>query len=330
MLHHDNERLSLGVSSQTCLHFEWKPVAEFLDRPNLATHSEPDGVSQLNTAIAVDPDSQAQEQLAKDLTGVITGTGAFVNVVSFRDAATEWPNRHERRIFLLELDEPMLPSLMEGLYRTLELENISAKYATFAIRDKDSTVATKTRAIFKALQSMSAGEGVETGFALKGGEVHVCRSFIDGELGNKTSNSTLAGVTSGQAYIFLEHQTFLIAGGWSEIGRTLIRCMPLENMTFDEWNQCVGPKVSGSWILHNLLPSNLAFFILLSSFVGVTGFPGQSSYCAGNSYQDQLAHLRISKGKKAVIITLALWGTMGKWRRTRRSLIGSSRRGATI
>ncbi|KAK2813768.1 Type I Iterative PKS [Emmonsiellopsis sp. PD_5] len=79
-----------------------------------------------------------------------------------------------------------------------------------------------------------------------------------------------------------------------------------ENMNFENWSRSIRPKVHGSWNLHNLLPDDLDFFIMLSSIAGVYGSPGQSNYAAGNTYQDLLARHRVAKGQKAVSIDLGL------------------------
>lgn len=56
--------------------------------------------------------------------------------------------------------------------------------------------------------------------------------------------------------------------------------------------------------MHKHLPSNLDFFVLLSSVCGVTGTRGQSNYAAGNSYQDALARHRVSRGNKCISLNL--------------------------
>lgn len=45
---------------------------------------------------------------------------------------------------------------------------------------------------------------------------------------------------------------------------------------------------------------------MLLSFSGIVGFPGQSNYCAGNTYQDALAEYRVSIGEKAAAIDLEM------------------------
>lgn len=77
-----------------------------------------------------------------------------------------------------------------------------------------------------------------------------------------------------------------------------------ENMTIEDWYTAVRPKVQASWNLHETLPKDLDFFILLSSSSGMIGNRGQANYCAGNSYQDALARHRICNGLKATSLDL--------------------------
>ncbi|KAI0383929.1 putative polyketide synthase [Hypomontagnella monticulosa] len=77
-----------------------------------------------------------------------------------------------------------------------------------------------------------------------------------------------------------------------------------EDISFKDWKASVDAKVRGSWNLHKLLPQNLDFFILLSSVMGILGSSSLASYNAGNTFQDALAHHRVSFGLKAVSIDL--------------------------
>jgi len=78
----------------------------------------------------------------------------------------------------------------------------------------------------------------------------------------------------------------------------------LAEMSFEQWDQAVKPKVNGSWNLHTALPKGMDFFILLSSISGVLGNPAQSNYSAGNTFQDALAQYRVSQGEKTVALDL--------------------------
>jgi aryl carrier-like protein len=75
-------------------------------------------------------------------------------------------------------------------------------------------------------------------------------------------------------------------------------------MTIDEWISATRPKIQGTWNLHNILPSRMDFFIMLSSVAGVFGNGGQANYCAGNTFQDAFAGFRVAKGEKALSIDL--------------------------
>lgn len=77
-----------------------------------------------------------------------------------------------------------------------------------------------------------------------------------------------------------------------------------ENMTYQDWRSTMDPKVHGTWNLHNLLPTGLDFFIMLSSVAGVLRSSGQANYAAGNTYLDALAHYRVARGEHAVSLDL--------------------------
>lgn len=49
------------------------------------------------------------------------------------------------------------------------------------------------------------------------------------------------------------------------------------HVTFEDWQQVMGPKVKGAWHLHELFP-NLDFFVSLSSMTGIIGRAGTSLY----------------------------------------------------
>jgi NADPH:quinone reductase-like Zn-dependent oxidoreductase len=78
------------------------------------------------------------------------------------------------------------------------------------------------------------------------------------------------------------------------------------NMTHEQWRNATRPKINGSWILHQLLPRDLQFFVMLSSIAGVVGNRSQANYAAGNTYQDALAYYRRSQGLPAVSVDLGL------------------------
>lgn len=55
----------------------------------------------------------------------------------------------------------------------------------------------------------------------------------------------------------------------------------VENMSWNDFQLAMKPKVQGSWNLHELLPRDLDFFVMLSSATGVLGNRSQGNYAAG-------------------------------------------------
>ena len=82
-------------------------------------------------------------------------------------------------------------------------------------------------------------------------------------------------------------------------------------MPFETFTKAIDPKVAGSWNLHQLLPKDLDFFILLSSVSGVAGYINQANYAAGNTYQDAIARHRVANGQKAVSLDLGVIENVG-------------------
>ncbi|GAA87467.1 hypothetical protein AKAW_05581 [Aspergillus luchuensis IFO 4308] len=78
------------------------------------------------------------------------------------------------------------------------------------------------------------------------------------------------------------------------------------NMTLDQWNEALRSKVQGSYNLDRHLPTQLDFFIFLSSVCGIIGASGQSNYAFGCAYQDALARSKVAMRQKAVSIDLGI------------------------
>lgn len=86
----------------------------------------------------------------------------------------------------------------------------------------------------------------------------------------------------------------------------VMRDSSFANMSVEKWHQSLAPKVDGSWNLHQLLPPNLDFFVMLSSSTGIMGSFGQSNYTVGNTYQDALAAHRMRHGQRAHTLALSM------------------------
>ncbi|KAI0456999.1 putative polyketide synthase [Xylaria acuta] len=78
----------------------------------------------------------------------------------------------------------------------------------------------------------------------------------------------------------------------------------LENATYDDWETITGPRVRGAWNLHELLPNDLDFYILLGSFLGDTGNAGQSIYASTAAFYDAFAQYRSARGQYTVCVAL--------------------------
>lgn len=92
-------------------------------------------------------------------------------------------------------------------------------------------------------------------------------------------------------------------------------------MTFSEWEQCVRPRVQGTWNLHHATSSaDLDFFLLLSSICGITGQPAQSNYNSGNTFLDAFVNYRHSQNLPASVVDIGLMGCTGIMVRENREL----------
>ncbi|KAL7626465.1 hypothetical protein AAE478_003237 [Parahypoxylon ruwenzoriense] len=89
-------------------------------------------------------------------------------------------------------------------------------------------------------------------------------------------------------------------------GSLVLRDNRFEDISLEEWNQALRPKVDASWNLHHILGRDLDFFILLSSLMGIIGNQEQANYAAGSTFQDALARYRISQGLPAVSLDLSV------------------------
>ncbi|RVD89054.1 uncharacterized protein DFL_000077 [Arthrobotrys flagrans] len=84
-----------------------------------------------------------------------------------------------------------------------------------------------------------------------------------------------------------------------------------ENMSLEQWNKVIGPKVKGTKNLHEIFQNNLDFFIILSSATAVLGNSGQTNYTTAGVYQDALARYRVQNGLPAVSMNLGVVSGVG-------------------
>src|SRR5262245_2233263 len=83
-------------------------------------------------------------------------------------------------------------------------------------------------------------------------------------------------------------------------------------MTLDQLDRAMSPKVRGTWNLHTVTSDMpLDFFVLFSSVASVLGSPGQANYAAGNAFLDALAHARRAQSLPAIAINWGPWAGSG-------------------
>ncbi|KAH9904009.1 iterative type I polyketide synthase [Xylariomycetidae sp. FL2044] len=103
-----------------------------------------------------------------------------------------------------------------------------------------------------------------------------------------------------------------------------------ENMSHASFRKAVLPKVHGSWNLHELLPKDLDFFVMLSSSTGILGNRSQANYAAGNTYQDMLSYHRRSLGLKSATVDLGAVLAVGYIAKNRQRFRGARHMGTVL
>ncbi|RAH60136.1 polyketide synthase [Aspergillus piperis CBS 112811] len=88
------------------------------------------------------------------------------------------------------------------------------------------------------------------------------------------------------------------------------------DMPHNAWYTTMGPKVRGTWNLHNVLrkkgrDSQLDFFVMTSSISGTIGTATESNYCAANSFLDAFARYRNHLGLPAISIGYGMISEVG-------------------
>lgn len=87
---------------------------------------------------------------------------------------------------------------------------------------------------------------------------------------------------------------------------------PFLNLTAEQFNKVLGPKLSGGWNLHKYFAGRkLESFILFSSGASILGTAAQANYSAANMSLDQLANYRKAIGQAALAINFGNIGGIG-------------------
>jgi NADPH:quinone reductase-like Zn-dependent oxidoreductase/acyl carrier protein len=86
----------------------------------------------------------------------------------------------------------------------------------------------------------------------------------------------------------------------------------LLQQTWERFVTVMAPKVTGSWLLHEMTRErDLDFFVLFSSVVSVLGGSASGNHAAANAFLDALAPFRRSLGLPAVSINWGAWAETG-------------------
>lgn len=84
-----------------------------------------------------------------------------------------------------------------------------------------------------------------------------------------------------------------------------------DQMTHQQWEASLAPKVAGTKNLHEVLPANMDFFVVLSSIAGISGHKAQVNYTAACTFQDAFMHYRRSRGQAGFAIDVGVVSDAG-------------------
>lgn len=82
-------------------------------------------------------------------------------------------------------------------------------------------------------------------------------------------------------------------------------------MSTADWNAVLRPKTQGTLNLAAHLPSDMDFFVLLSSISAVAGSRCQANYSAANSFMDALARKLAAQGRRCLSLNLGVIKDVG-------------------
>ncbi|NKB76041.1 MAG: SDR family NAD(P)-dependent oxidoreductase [Gammaproteobacteria bacterium] len=86
----------------------------------------------------------------------------------------------------------------------------------------------------------------------------------------------------------------------------------IADQDWENFSSVFGPKVHGSWYLHEMSQAlELDFFVLFSSVASLLSPPYQANHSAANAFLDTLAHFRQSRGLPATTINWGIWSEVG-------------------
>jgi hypothetical protein len=82
-------------------------------------------------------------------------------------------------------------------------------------------------------------------------------------------------------------------------------------MRHEQWEAALAPKVAGTRNLHELLPTDMDFFVVLSSIAGISGHTAQANYTAACTFQDAFMYHRRNQGQSGFAIDVGVVSDAG-------------------
>ncbi|KAL9616313.1 MAG: hypothetical protein Q9160_008808 [Pyrenula sp. 1 TL-2023] len=94
-------------------------------------------------------------------------------------------------------------------------------------------------------------------------------------------------------------------------GAMVLQDTLLEHMNLADYEAVIQPKMKGTWNLHDQLPKDLDFFLMLSSTSGIVGNASQAAYAAASTFLDTFARYRRKLGLAATTLDLGVISDVG-------------------
>ncbi|KAI1759369.1 hypothetical protein GGR53DRAFT_513765 [Hypoxylon sp. FL1150] len=92
----------------------------------------------------------------------------------------------------------------------------------------------------------------------------------------------------------------------------VLRDGAFEQMSYEDWQAAISPKVSGTWNLHTACSDQeLDFFVLFSSISGIVGNLGQANYASANTFLDAFVQFRHGNGLPASVLDIGAMDDVG-------------------
>lgn len=82
-------------------------------------------------------------------------------------------------------------------------------------------------------------------------------------------------------------------------------------MDLEQWQKVLNPKIAGTWNLHEVLPKDMDFYVILSTLGGQTGTQNQCTYSASATFQDAFARHLWTQGRKCVSVDIGILNSVG-------------------